>query len=332
MKWVLKEMYPGDMVRVPSGSFYHYGICVSENSVIQFGESIIDPNADPETIVVNEVSIDEFLKGRFAEVAEYDKGEQKRKNSPSKIILNAKMSLGRKGYHIIHNNCEHFAYECVFNEHKCEQTQGLREKFSNDFPLIDIYIADASRFKKAKKLPKYAKAEIKSCKSKELINQKRAVYGLLEYALKATYSKPLNVKNLSKDKRGKPVLKDYYISFSHTTSLICVAISKQNVGVDIEIIKEHKALDPLKTHILSQDENAKTANELLSIWTKKEAIYKLDDSIEKYIPSKINVSDYKTKTAKMSYNQQEFFVSVASSTVSNANFLLLDGKIDEYIN
>lgn len=328
MKWVLKEMCPADMVRVPSGSFYHYGICASENSVIQFGQSIIDPSADPETITVNEVSIEEFLKGRFAEVAEFDKKELKRKNSPAKIILNARLSIGKKGYHIIHNNCEHFAYECVFNERKCEQTEGLREKFSKDYPLIDVYVADYSRFQKAKKLPKYAKAEIKSCKSKELVSQKRAVYGLLEYALKATYSKTLNVKDLSKDKRGKPILKDYFVSFSHTTSLVCVAISKQNIGVDIELIKEHKALDPLKTHILSQNESAQSSNEILAIWTQKEAIYKLDDSIEKYIPSKINVNDYKTKTARILYNQQEFFISVASKSVTNVNFLALDGKVE----
>ncbi len=327
MKWVLKEMEPGDMVRVPSGSFYHYGICVSEDSVIQFGGSIIDPNADPETITVNEVSIDEFLKGRFAEVAEYDKKELKRKNSPAKIILNAKLSLGRKGYHIIHNNCEHFAYECVFNEHKCEQTEGLREKFSNDFPLIDVYVAEISRFSNNKKLPKYAKAEIEACKSEDVKNQKRAIYGLLAYAMKGTYSKALNVKELSKDERGKPRLNNYFVSFSHTNELVCVAISKENVGVDIEMVKEHKALDPLKNHVLTENEQAQNLEDILSLWTKKEAIYKFDDTIEKYVPSKINSCDYNTKTTKLSYNNYKYLISVASRNVTNVNILALDGKL-----
>ena len=327
MKWVLKEMEPSDMVRVPSGSFYHYGICVSDDSVIQFGGSIIDPNADPETITVNEVSINEFLLGRFAEVAEYDKKELKRKNSPAKIILNAKLSLGKKGYHIIHNNCEHFAYECVFNEHKCEQTEGLREKFNEDFPLIDIYIAKISRFENNKRFPKYAKHEINACKNESLKNQKRAMYGLLAYAIKGTYGKSLNLKNLSKDERGKPRLKDYFVSFSHTDELVCVAVSKVNIGVDIEMVKEHKALDPLKNHVISENEKAQSLKELLAIWTKKEAIYKLDDSIEKYIPSKINSNDYNTKTVSLFLGEDEYLVSLASKTTSNVNFLALDGKI-----
>lgn len=327
MRWVLKEMEPSDMVRVPSGSFYHYGICVSEDSVIQFGESIIDPNADPETITVNEVSIDDFLLGRFAEVAEYDKKELKRKNSNAKIILNAKLSLGKKGYHIIHNNCEHFAYECVFNEHKCEQTAGLRERFSNDFPLIDVYIAEISRFSDNKKLPGYAKQEIKACKNEGLISQKRAVYGLLSYAIKNTYGKALKLGNLSKDKRGKPRLKDYFVSFSHTDELVCVAISKENIGVDIEMVKEHKALNPLKNHILSENEQAEDLKDALAIWTKKEAIYKLDDTIEKYIPSNINLCDYNTKTTALSYKDDEYLISVAARITTNVNFLALDGKV-----
>lgn len=327
MRWVLKEMEPSDMVRVPSGSFYHYGICVSADSVIQFGESIIDPNADPETITVNEVSIDKFLLGRFAEVAEYDKKELKRKNSPAKIILNAKLSLGKKGYHIIHNNCEHFAYECVFNEHKCEQTDGLREKFSNEFPLIDVYIAETSRFIDNKKLPNYARKEIKACKNDGLITQKKAIYGLLSYAMKSTYGKSLKLQNLSKDKRGKPRLKDYFVSFSHTDELVCVAISKENVGVDIEMLKEHKALNPLKNHILSENEQAEALKDVLAIWTKKEAIYKLDDTIEKYIPSNINLCDYNTKTTSLLYKNNEYLISVASRVTSNVNFLALDGKV-----
>lgn len=326
MKWVLKEMQPGDMVRVPSGSFYHYGICVSENSVIQFGESIINPNADPETITVNEVSIEEFLKGRFAEVAEYDKKELKRKNSVARIILNAKLSLGKKGYHIIHNNCEHFAYECVFNDHKCEQTESLREKFSKEFPLIDVYISSVSRFS-AKKLPKYAKIEINSCSNEKLKQQKKCVYGLLEYAYKSTFNKKLDVSKLSKDERGKPKMDSCFISFSHTDELVCVAISRNNIGVDLEMIKDHKSLEPLKNHILAPNEQASTKEDLLCLWTQKEAIYKFDDSIEKYVPSKIDASCYKTKTVKIKYEEKFYFISVAANTVTNVNFLALDGKV-----
>ena len=264
MKWVLKEMQPGDMVRVPSGSFYHYAICTGDDSIIQFGDSIVNPNVDPETVEVNEVGIDEFLKGRFAQVAEFDKKELKRKNSPAKIVLNAKMSIGKKGYHILYNNCEHFANECVFNDHKCSQTESFRENFGKTFPMIDVYVSDVSRYKNNNQLPKYAKHEIKKCKNESVIEQKKSVYGLLDYAVTSSFNKSLECKKLFKNKSGKPCHKNYFVSFSHTDELICVAVSKQNIGVDIEEIKEHKALDPLKSHILSSEEAASSSSKLLA--------------------------------------------------------------------
>lgn len=327
MKWVLKEMQPGDMVRVPSGSFYHYAICVSENSVIQFGDSIVNPNVDASTVEVYEASIDDFLKGRFAEVAEYDKKEIKRKNSPARIILHAKSSIGRKGYHIIHNNCEHFANECVFGDHKSHQTDDYREGFSKSFPMIDVYVCSVSRFKDYDMLPKYAKAELKKLKVESAKEQKRAVYGLLAYALKSTFSLEFNPKQMSKNKQGKPLLKGYFVSFSHTNDLVSVAVSKNNVGIDIEELKKHSALDPLKTKILFDGENASSVEEVLCLWTKKEAIFKFDDGIDKYIPSNIDTSAYKTKASKVEYNEKVFSLSVAADNISNVNFMMLDGNI-----
>ena len=44
--------------------------------------------------------------------------------------------IGEGGYNIIHNNCEHLAYECVFGEKKSEQTDAIRafwrEKFNKE--------------------------------------------------------------------------------------------------------------------------------------------------------------------------------------------------------
>ena len=37
MKWIMKEPKRGDMIRVASGSIYHFGIYVSDDEVIQFG-------------------------------------------------------------------------------------------------------------------------------------------------------------------------------------------------------------------------------------------------------------------------------------------------------
>lgn len=327
MKWVLKEMKPADMVRVPSGSFYHYGICVDEDTIIQFGESVVNPLVNPDEVEVNQTDIGDFLRGRFAEVAEYDKKELKRKKSPEQIIAYAKGCIGKKGYHILYNNCEHFANECVFGDHKSTQTEDFRDAFCKKLPVIDVYVADVARFKDFKNLPRLAKQEIKVLKNDDLIEQKRCAYGLLEYAVKGTFNKPLDVKSISKDKRGKPHMREGFFSISHTKGLACIAVSRQDVGVDIELLKEHIALEPLKTRITCDNETAESTLQTLSLWTKKEAIYKLDNNIEKFIPSKINTNDYQTKTVKISFQNNEFLLSVASQSVDNVNFLLLDGKI-----
>ncbi|MBQ8163353.1 MAG: lecithin retinol acyltransferase family protein [Clostridia bacterium] len=328
MKWVLKEIEPADMVRVPSGNFYHYGICVDENNIIQFGESEVNPLADPANIEVNMTDINDFLRGRFAEVAEYDKKELKRKNPPEKIIEYAKSSIGKKGYHILYNNCEHFVNECVFNDHSCSQTDNFRENLSKNFPMVDVYVASVERFKNNKCLPKYAKTELKNVRNEAVADQKRAAYGLLEYAIKSSFGKALNLKSMSKDERGKPYMQDYCFSMSHTNELVCVAVSKSNIGVDLEKIKECSQPSRFQAHILAQNEQDKvyTNEELLSLWTKKESIYKFDDSIKSYIPKDIDTNLYQTKTVKISFKESEYYLSVTAVSVMNTNILPLDGK------
>jgi phosphopantetheinyl transferase len=328
MKWILKEIEPADMVRVPSGGLYHYGICVDENTIVQFGESVINPYADPKTVKVNATTIDDFLRGRFAEVAEYDKKELKRKNSPEKIISYAKSAVGRGGYHILHNNCEHFANECIFNDHKCTQTDDFRMTFGKSFPMIDVYIASVSRFSSFNDLPKYAKKELKATKNEALANQKRSAYGLLEYAVQNSFKQSLNLKSMFKDERGKPHMGEYCFSISHTNELVCVAVSRENVGVDIEELKFHPTLEKAKERILNENEHETVLSdeEALTLWTKKEAIYKFNDSIKSFIPKEIDTTKYQTKSQRIIFEDKEFLLSVSANSVINVNILTIDGK------
>ena len=68
MKWAPGQFEKGDMIRIKTGSFYHYGIFVSEDEVIQFGYPPLpeykDKNDPP---VVCAVDIDVFCAGRIAE-------------------------------------------------------------------------------------------------------------------------------------------------------------------------------------------------------------------------------------------------------------------------
>ena len=83
MNWVLKEAASGDMVRVKSGSIYHYGVFVSEDEIIQFGLApALRPSVKPCDVEVCVSDVDGFLGGGFLEVAVLDRKESKKRRSP----------------------------------------------------------------------------------------------------------------------------------------------------------------------------------------------------------------------------------------------------------
>lgn len=134
MKWVLGEPESGDMVRVKSGTVHHYGIYVSDGEVIQFGLApAARPTVKDADIEVLSTDVDTFLGGQFLEVAEFDRKEKKTNRTPAEAVAAARARLGERGYHILYNNCEHFAYECVTGKHYSEQVDGVRDMFKGLF-------------------------------------------------------------------------------------------------------------------------------------------------------------------------------------------------------
>jgi hypothetical protein len=90
---------------------YHYGVFISRDEVIQFGNAI---NVDSENIVVNSVSLDGFCGGKIPEVKELSKREKRNRRETDDIIKYARSCLGRKGYNASTNNCLDFANRVVF--------------------------------------------------------------------------------------------------------------------------------------------------------------------------------------------------------------------------
>lgn len=134
MKWLLSEPRYGDMIRVKSGAVYHYGIYVSDAEVIQFGLApAARPTLKDSEVEVLVTDIDTFLGGQFLEVAEFDRKEKKANRAPDEVVSTARARLGERGYHILYNNCEHFANECVSGKHYSEQVDGVREMFKGIF-------------------------------------------------------------------------------------------------------------------------------------------------------------------------------------------------------
>ena len=121
----IKPSY-GDQIRVNRGLYFHHGIYVSDDEVIQYaspkGSEISAPNA-----LIISTTLDEFLKGGEVEVRTYSDEEKKRVRSKEEIVKFAKSMLGTGlgEYDLINNNCEHFSYYCAFGEKFSNQVNDI---------------------------------------------------------------------------------------------------------------------------------------------------------------------------------------------------------------
>lgn len=126
MNWTFNEVKPGDMIRICLGDFYHYGIYISDEEIIQFGPPPVSILRKDDEIEVCTTDINGFLSGKFLEVGEPDRKERKKCRKPEEVIAAARSRIGERGYSILYNNCEHFAYECMFGQKYCSQTEKIR--------------------------------------------------------------------------------------------------------------------------------------------------------------------------------------------------------------
>lgn len=131
--WVHKKPSMGDHIRVMrlGGVYSHHGVYVSDDEIIHFtgdeDDSILDWSK-PEVI---QSDLDYFLKGGVLEVKEYTDEEFEDLYSPEQIVSYARACIGDKGYHLICNNCEHFANMCTlgrFRSVQVENVLGLGDK------------------------------------------------------------------------------------------------------------------------------------------------------------------------------------------------------------
>lgn len=116
MQWIDTTPKYGDIIRTKRQFYYHYGIFVSENEVIQFGLAD-DVNRPAEDIFVLKSDIYDFMGYSNIEVAKPDHKERKKMRNIDDIVSTARARIGEGGYNLFENNCEHFVNECVFSEH-----------------------------------------------------------------------------------------------------------------------------------------------------------------------------------------------------------------------
>lgn len=112
-----------------------------------------------------------------------------------------------------------------------------------------------------------------------------------------------NTKEINKNENGKPYfknIKELFFNGTHTENLTTIIMSKHNVGIDAEYIKERKFLDIAKKYFTNKEyeylkQSMKLELDFYSIWTIKESYIKMKglklhniiDSVEVDLEEKI---------------------------------------------
>ena len=284
MKWAPADCRPGDMVRVKIGSVYHYGIFVSGEEIIAFGLPPLAQFADaPDRFLVCRTDADVFCCGQILEVAELDRKEKKRRFPPEETVRRARERLGEDGYHLIRNNCEHFAYECVFGERRSLQEEAVFRMW-NQRQVCNVYLMNAGCADgRDVPMPPERAEEVRQCTDPELRLARTADWLLLRLAAKHSFSCDPDELRFTKDNNGAWTCDRFRFSFSHADGLVCAAVSNAPVGVDLETVDgiarrfDEAALDKLRKRAFTTAEQQRwpaTPEGFACGWTRKEALFK----------------------------------------------------------
>ena len=321
MKWTYKEPVLGDMIRVAFGSLYHVGIYASDEEVIQFG---LAPNARPllrdSEVEVLSSDIDTFLNGGFLEVAEFDRKERKKHRKPKEVVSYARSKIGTRGYHILYNNCEHFANECLSGEHICRQAEDVRALFRS-MPIVDVYLAPLPDREIEEALPTALRNEEIALVTNETVRrEKYYIWRLLGYALLRSFGLKIEELSFEKNENGAWHTEKAYFSLSHAKGALAVAVSRAPIGVDIEALSaEYRDGMPKRMMTESEYRDFSSLSEeekrlsFLTLWTKKEAIFKARGEAV-FRPQLIECERASTLTRSVTVGGEQYVLSLATKT------------------
>ncbi len=125
----------------------------------------------------------------------------------------------------------------------------------------------------------------------QIRSDKRKMEKLAVYCLFQEMS--LDYSSLTYSLSGRPLLKDTFISISHTDNFVAVALSEQPLGLDIQ--KIDRRIKNLKNRFVSDDEWIDSENEIIHLmlhWSAKEAMYKWIDQQDVFLTKHLHVKPF----------------------------------------
>ena len=91
--WIKKKPSYGDQIRVNRGLYFHHGIYVSDDEVIQYA-SPKGSEVSADTALIIKTDLNTFLKGGVSEARDYTNFELEKLKSKDEIVNKAKSLLG----------------------------------------------------------------------------------------------------------------------------------------------------------------------------------------------------------------------------------------------
>lgn len=333
MIWWQSQCKFGDMIRISFVNFYHYGIFVSEDEVIQFGmpptEGLL--NRDSSAIEVCVSNIDEFACGKIVEVASVQKGDKQKRLAPKKTVKLAREMIGHKGYDVVKNNCEHFARHCYFGEKMGEVTQPQQDK--NKKGTFVFLSKVPENLEIGELFPASRNEEIVSTTNDKVKAEKYWAWKTLEKALDYAFGYKLNQLNLKKNEFGKWTCDKCCFSISHSDGVVAVALSNKGIGIDIEcqerfenkFCEEQKFNNFVDKIIAKKEIRPITIRELTLLWIQKESAFKFKGE-KAFVPNAISTKGNKFLIESAYVNDKEYLFGVCGQNLDDCKYFVFDGK------
>lgn len=122
-------MAKGDHLYVSRGSYFHHGIDCGDGTVIHYREG--------ESITRSSEAF--FALGETIRVKPYHNSD-----SAALVLERAASRLGERDYHLVFNNCEHFAAWCKTGKHRSHQVENVAAATAIGGALLGgIFVAPA---------------------------------------------------------------------------------------------------------------------------------------------------------------------------------------------
>lgn len=197
-------------------------------------------------------------------------------------------------------------------------------------PFVNVYLAKIPQGVIVERVyPNCRNEEMESVTNAKIKLQKYCSWKLLECGIEHTFGVRFTDVNFNLNESGKWACDLCEFSISHSSNMVCVAISQKPVGIDVERVQAPKV--DISKEILSTGElevyNALAKDEkvpfLIGAWAKKESLFKIKNK------KSLSKEEFKSQNgivlqAMLLALGEEFALGVATEYPKNVKVFTVD--------